>query len=531
MTADRDVAPLVILALDVGDAEAIQEWAREGYLPTIASLMERGCWGRTSGPDLICEHGIWVSLLSGVSRGRHGYYASRQLRPGTYDLVRTTELEADALPFWAHLRGRDVKVAIVDVPDAYPLPGLAGIQLANWAVHNPSRGPSAEPTTVLRDVRRALGPAMRIDERIGSSVREDERIYRRLLERIERKGALSRHLLGQRRFELVVVGFAESHLASHQFWQYRPRADRPGPMAEGALTHAIRDVYRAIDQLLGRLLALLSPDANVFLVASTGMADHYPTTGLIEAFCHRLGYQASPRSGRPSPGGPASNPLAAIRRTVPEAWRLALSRHFPRAIRERLLADQFRGATDWRRTTAFAIPSLYSSFLRVNLRGREPEGTVEAGPAYEALLDRLESDLRRLVDPETGQPAVQQIGRSARLFGDGPPQSLPDLFVTWKPAPYWMRRLAYPNAELTQRKPEHLRGSDHTQHGFVAAAGPSVQRRGPIGEVSPLDLAPTFLRLLGEPLPLGMTGRPIEGLVGSAAMLTDNSTPGEKGVI
>jgi hypothetical protein len=90
---------------------------------------------------------------------------------------------------------------------------------------------------------------------------------------------------------------------------------------------------------MGRLLALLSPEADVFLVASTGMADHYPTTGLIEAFCRRLGYQASPRSAQPSLRGPASNPLAAIRRTVPEPWRLALSQHLPRAIRERLLGE------------------------------------------------------------------------------------------------------------------------------------------------------------------------------------------------
>ncbi len=75
--------PLVVLGLDAGDPELLLRWACEGHLPRLAGILERGCWGRTSGAELVCEHGTWVSLLSGVSRARHGYYYYRQLVPGT----------------------------------------------------------------------------------------------------------------------------------------------------------------------------------------------------------------------------------------------------------------------------------------------------------------------------------------------------------------------------------------------------------------------------------------------------------------
>src|SRR5450756_2050639 len=131
------------------------------------------------------------------------------------------------------------------------------------------------------------------------------------------------------------------------------------------------------------------------------MKDHYPMGGLIEAFCRRLGYQVSP------PFSPSLMGFA--RRLVPENWRVAVSRHFSRERRERLLAAQFRGGTDWSKTTAFAIPSSYSGFLRVNLRGREPQGIVQPGAEYEQVLRRLENDLKQLTDPETGEPVVDRV--------------------------------------------------------------------------------------------------------------------------
>jgi len=505
MAIDTKKMPLIILGFDAGDPGFIQRWESEGHLPAIASIMQRGCWGQTAGVELVCERSVWVSLFSGMSPGQHGYYFFRQLKPRTYDLQTVIGGDVDARPFWAGLQGCDKKVAVIDVPDVTPLEGLSGLQLANWGNHNSSSGPSTQPARLLQDVSRVFGSQIRIAEKVNSTVHEDLRIRRRLLERIQKKGALCRYLLSQDRFDLVVVVFSESHVAGHQFWKYRPGAEGGQGAVGPELTHAIRDVYQEIDRQMGLLLARLPSEANVFIVSSTGMKDQYPNNGLIEAFCRTLGYQA------PSEKGPSSlKPVALIRRTMPETWRTAISRYLTKETRERLLADQFRRSTNWRRTIAFPIPSIYTSFVRVNLQGREPEGVVEPGAEYEALLDRLEGDLMQLVDPETGEPAVKHVTKTGQAFHCGPPQSLPDLFVEWKPASHFMRRVVHPRAELGQPKPEFFRGSDHSHQGFFAAAGPLIQRRGGIGDISLLDLAPTFLSLVGEPVPKGMTGRVIE---------------------
>ena len=101
MITDR--IPLVVLALDGADPLLLETWAAEGHLPTLASLIDTGWWGRTGGPDLNIEHGAWVSLLSGRSRGQHGYHYFRQLRSGSYDLELVRGQDVAAPPFWAAL--------------------------------------------------------------------------------------------------------------------------------------------------------------------------------------------------------------------------------------------------------------------------------------------------------------------------------------------------------------------------------------------------------------------------------------------
>jgi hypothetical protein len=165
MAISAKTCPLVIFGFDAGDLDLLQRWAQEGYLPTLASIMKRGCWARITGPDLLSPHGLWLSVLSGISRSEHGYYYFRQLKPGTYGLHDVTVRDAAALPFWSHLRGRDKKIAILNVPDVYTLIGLEGLQLANWTVQGSSLPPSTEPAALLQDLHRLFGPPVPIPGR------------------------------------------------------------------------------------------------------------------------------------------------------------------------------------------------------------------------------------------------------------------------------------------------------------------------------------------------------------------------------
>jgi predicted AlkP superfamily phosphohydrolase/phosphomutase len=509
MATKPNTTPLVILAYDAGDLEFLLSWAREGYLPTLDSILKRGCWGRTTGPEHVCEHGSWVTTFSGVSRREHGYYSYRQLKPGAYELVGFSPQDTLAVPFWHYLRRTDKKVAVIDAPEVLPSPGLRGIQLSNWATHQPDAAalpPSAEPANLLKVARRVFGPAVNISEyNPRSTVAEDREVYSRLMERTRKRGELCRHLLARDQYDLMVIGLYESHKAAHRFWEYRAAAQARGSTrSDPELRDAIRNIYVSTDRELGLVLRQLPQDANVMFVSLYGMKDEYPTTGLMESFLRQLGYQPPAESvARLGPPGVAN----LLRRAIPEPVRVRISKRLPTRVQERLLADRFRAGTDWQKTTAFAITALFTSFIRVNLRGREPQGIVPAGAEYNAVLDRLEADLMQLVDPITGGRAVHQVARAVEYFGGEPPDLLPDVFVEWTPTTHLRRTLMHPKGAITQDTPGYLRGNEHTHYGLFAAAGPAVKRRGELGDISILDLAPTCLALFGQDVPPTLPGR------------------------
>jgi predicted AlkP superfamily phosphohydrolase/phosphomutase len=413
--------PLVIFGIDGADAGFIRQWAQEGYLPTIASLMQRGCRGHIGGPELMSTHGAWLSLFSGVSRSEHGLYFNRQLTPGTYGLGNVTARDAHALPFWSQLQGGPKKAAIIDALETELLPGLPGIQLANWAVqqqyNNAIIPPSAEPASLLDDIRRHVGPSIPIDVfKPGSSLRDDIEACRLVRKRIEEKGALCRRLLMEDRYDLAVINFVEAHTAAHRLWDYRPGGIRHAEATtEGcSLDTAIRDVYQTLDREVGLVLKQLPDEANVFIISLFGMKDLHPTTGLIEDFCRKLGYQTPARRERRS-----LSALTWLRRVISSDVRARLSRLLPRCVQTRLEADRFQAETNWAQTKAFPIPALNTSFVRVNLRGREPQGIVEPGGEYERLLNQIEADLGQLVDVRSGKPAVERVIRTTEAFHSG----------------------------------------------------------------------------------------------------------------
>ena len=503
-------SPLVVFGFDAGDPGFLRRWGGDGTLPTVGTVMEHGCWGRTAGPEMFCEHGMWVSLMSGGSRSKHGYHYFRQLVPGTYDLAPARGRFLDVEPFWRRL-GDNRRVAVIDVPDiAAPAP-QPGLQLSEWATHYPYFPASTHPPELIRRVEQSFGPRRFIDEEPESTAEEDREIFRRLMKRVQKKGELCRELLSGDRFDLIVVVFGECHTGGHQFWKYLAAAEDEEPGSTG-LTDAVESIYRAIDAEMGLILEELGGNPNVFVVSSVGLKPQWPAQGLNEAVCRQLGYQYAPE------GRSGFSPMQALRRLLRQSWRDRLSQMLSREAQEKLISDKFRSSTDWSRTRIFCIPSLYTGQFRVNLKGREPQGIVETGEEYDRVLDEFEMDLGQLIDPMTERAAIKTVFRTKDLFGGDPPELLPDLFAEWQEADQFVERVVHPKAEICQQKTEFHRGTDHSPFGLVAAAGPGVMARGDLGDLCPLDLVPTLLSHFGVEagdLPgkaiAGMSRRPCPG--------------------
>jgi predicted AlkP superfamily phosphohydrolase/phosphomutase len=482
-------APLLIVALDGGDPERILAWAKDGDLPVLASMLERGTAAGIYGPESVSVHGTWATLFTGQSLAEHGGYARRSLRPGTYELEPAPVGGEATTPFWARLDEPRHEILVIDAPETRPIPGLNGRQLADWGIHS-AKHPVTEPPELMDQVRRLVGRPIKTNERQRGGRWHDRYVLPQILRRVERKGRLCRALLADRPARIVVVGFGDTHAAGHRYGKYETNDD---PMAE-----ALSRVYQAIDDELGRLIDQFDASPNVFVLADSGIREGQPLGTLMDDLCRGLGYKTSQE--------PAQS------RTLQS--RIATTLTPILSIRNRTAQREarFLSNIDWSRTSVFAIPSTYTGYLRVNLVGRESEGIVAPGAEYDAVLDRLTSDLALLEDASTGAPVVEKVTRTTDVFGEDPPTKLPDLFVDFRSCSL-PQRIVHPRGGFTRERGGDLRDNNHSRRGLILAAGPGIARQGHVGDLSPCEIEPLFRAVAGAKVAADTRRRGIEAFL------------------
>lgn len=146
-----------------------------------------------------------------------------------------------------------------------------------------------------------------------------------------------------------------------------------------------------------------------------------------------------------------------------------------------------------------------TGLLRINLKGREPNGTVSPGAEYESLCNKLRESLLAIENLDTGSKAVQWVARARDLYRGERLNELPDLFIEWNHSAPIERVGSLEIGTVEGMFSGHRTGS-HYQGGLLIAMG-SRFRKGTIEEISTVDLAPTILSFFGVPSPSTYEGR------------------------
>ena len=505
MTTD---AKVLVIGLDAAEKDLILAWAQSGYLPTFRRLLEAGAWGIMQGPLGMHAASCWQSLFTAVTPARHGRHGDRQIRVGTYEMYRFRPADVKREPFWNVLSRAQRRVAVIDVPYVALSQELNGLHVVDWTTHAADNGFATWPPELGRQLREQFGvDRVGICDYLRLRTAEEFAAFRdTLVARVKMKVAASRQLLRQGPWDLFMTVFSESHCIGHQCWHLHDRAHpRHDPAVAGAIGDPMRTLYGALDEALAELLDAAGSETTVLVVCSHGMGPNYYGAHLLGEILARLGH-------RPPPASKPRWPWRVLQRT----WR-----RLPLPLRARL-ADLQKHAVDvvWpavdRRSMCFEVPNgeVYGA-IRVNLVGREPQGTITPGHQYDTFCAELSRDLCALVNVDTGQPAVRRVLRTADLY-DGPHLGdLPDLLVEWNSDA--------PLETVYSAKTGTIRGTvpgprtgHHKPQGLVLAAGPGIRPR-QIGEpVSVMDVAPTIAAILGVRLP-DIDGRPIAACIGNGS--------------
>jgi predicted AlkP superfamily phosphohydrolase/phosphomutase len=520
---------IVVIGLDSADFYLIQKWVDEGHLPAMASLIAGGSWGKLKSTADVGSGTVWPSFFTGTSPARHNSLGSRRMRSGSYRVSHSPrENLTKQDPIWVQLSRVNKRIAVLDVPKTYPIEGLNGIQLVGWGAHSPSWDPDSWPPELIKEVTSRFGfyPAPDDDEFIPKGFRQLKDFYEALVSGIEKKGLVSRYFLDQEAWDFFLTVFAEPHCVGHNYWHLIDE-NHPAYDSEIAKTlgKSIFNVYSLIDSEIAKLIDAAG-DVTFFIVSPEGMGPNYTGSHLLPEVLRRLGMGSKQTSSDSIPSRGFKNPAKGLCQLMPSVlWgphairnlKSKLPLNVVKAIElgKRLVPKQtwhewkcylMSLGNDWRWSRAFCFPSDFNGAIRINLKGREPEGLVEPDAEYESLCEELMYEFNQLINIDTGKKAASEVLRVDRVHGGEYIHELPDIVLKWA-GDTPIRGLYSPRIGNVTGENHHERTGAHRPYGFLIAAGKHIAQGRTVEGGDIMDIVPTILYLMGEPVPQYMDGK------------------------
>ena len=494
-----------VLLLDAASPDLIERWTDDGTLPNLRQLRERGAYGRLNSVAEWLAEATPYAFFSGQNPATTGLHCYAMWQKETMTARPPGKDWLPYQPFWRAFGDNGPRAIVVDAPNVYPPEPFNGVEIIGWATHDTLAPFRSYPPELATSIHRHFGSALMPDEMYGLvSKRQFLEDRRNMLEINQKFGDLCLELLQQQQWDLFLGAFFTGHHAGHRLWSAVNVKDELSDAERTDLNDTVRQVYVSMDQVVGRLVRAAGDDAIVMALSVHGMAINNSRSWIFPEMLERV------------LGGARSTPglLERLRRRVPVEWRHALKSLLPYEVRRGLTRFWRMRPHKWERTRAFNLFSDTQGWVRINLKGREALGIVEPGAEYDQLCRQISEGLKTFVDADSGEPIVRDIFQSRQVFEGPRLDDLPDLVVRWVESPASMHRaVRSPRyGEIPWPTPGHNpegRSGNHRAQGMLMAAGPGI-KSGTIKDAHILDLAPTILTLLGQPVPVEMEGKPIQ---------------------
>jgi predicted AlkP superfamily phosphohydrolase/phosphomutase len=505
---------VLLVGLDAADGELALRWLREGKLPTLAALAERGTAKPLLSQGEHMPESSWASLITGATPGEHGIYSWRIVRPRTVEQARMAS-GGWMRPFWSVLRDHapvKPRTLVFDIPYSGGVEDEGVTQVSGWGLRVTRQGSSWPPGLFEELAARYPAHPAWINRDYDRNPISERRYRRVLRELTERRTQLVLDLFGRTDWDLAVVNYVEPHFAGHAYHHHLEAAQPPSRLARFGATDGLLDLYAEADRGLQKLIDAAGPETDVIVVSTIGMRANETSKDLLGRIMIALGYQV-PSQGRSMSRTKATAMLIATK-IVPRFLRHRLRKLVPVGTAE-AIADRAWGASiDWTRSRAVSEAEPGSAWLRINLEGREPHGVVPAAER-EALLAEITAELESLTDAETGEPAVKAVLPMAEIAPGARADQMPDALVSWTPGRR-IRAVRHPRVGLIDDGGGPYARSEHNGDGFIVAAGPGIAPGAtpPADEVArEIDVAPTVLHLFDCPIPNAVQGRSLDWLL------------------
>jgi predicted AlkP superfamily phosphohydrolase/phosphomutase len=493
---------VMVLGLDGATFDIIDPLRERHQLPHLSALMDKGSRAPLKSSVMPNSYPAWASITTGVNPGKHGIFWSlikEADRPEAFRLMNAMDIGAKKI--WDILGENGQTVGIINIPTEYPPCPVHGFLICGALT--PDVSSEYTYPAGLKEELLKIVPDYQCEIEYG--LPHLDKLARQILGSIQNREKVILHLLQEKPWDFFFAVFTETDIAQHRYWAGIDARHPDHARFKSKYGQFIFDIYRRLDTAIGRILEQTSEETAVFVISDHGFGPFYQSFSLprwlVDEGYLVLKGRVQPSRVRDRLGRSSFGKKARL-------WKAAISAHLShlksestvRRVREHeaTKAGEVFQTIDWDRTRAFFTQD-YG--VRLNVKGREPSGTVPPGEEESRLKKEIQQKLGRLKF-SNGRDVFEAVLTKEEAFSGPFLGRAPDLVVpiNYSQAPprpeAWPYSLTHPTLSGT-----------HAPRGIFIAQGPGIKKAFRLKEIPLVDLAPTILYYLDAPLTEDMDGK------------------------
>lgn len=521
VTMQKNEKPkIMVIGLDGATFDIINPLIQANQLPNLARLMENGAHGVLQSTIHPYSEQAWSAFMTGKNSGKHGIFSFTRRKEGSYEFELINDSHRKGKTLWRILSDYNKQVGIINVPITYPPEAVNGFLMSGLlspGVHSGFTFPPELREELKENVGKyVISVPLQLQVQAKSASQKEKitaKFIKALHEMMDCRAKTAHYLLRKYPCDFFIVVFSAPDFAQHKLWEY---LDKRHPKYL-KYKDAIYDVYRKLDRIMGDIVKEVDEGTAVIVMSDHGSGTLRRIVWLnkwlsLEGF---LTYKSCPSSThhhsfvtRVMRRKILKSTVDFLRLYVPQPVRARLVDKFPYLRNKFILSLDYSGI-DWSKTKAYSTSTVGN--ININLKGREPEGTVATEKEYEAVRNELIEKLEKLKDPKTGENILGKVYKREDLYHGDYLFNASDLILKWKRYDCLVDNSYKQGEEIitdfTSLSSSLNISGVHRMEGILVASGKGIRKKVELHGAKILDLAPSILYYLGVPIPQEMDGQ------------------------
>jgi predicted AlkP superfamily phosphohydrolase/phosphomutase len=414
---DKVSKRVLFIGWDGAEPNLVSRLLSEGKLPNLTNLIQHGFY--TPLPSTIRPESptAWTTFATASNPGVHGVYGFMRQISKSYDFEFTNTNWVQTPFFWETLSQHHKRVALLNMPMAYPPRPVNGYLVCGLMAPGPDVV-FTYPANLSQRLR-AEGYSIDADPLAPG---EDRALYLEKMNRhVRERVGTAKKLLGSLDWDFGAVIFTELDRIQHFFWA---DMDIHHPFhPKEAFPTAIAEHYVTLDHALGELALFAGPDTRLIL-----MSDHGFTPCAQRFYVNAWLCEQGLLHFKNEPSKLQNVSLRLLQGLKKNGLLRKIKRFFwgDKSVLAYMESRSFSKQIDWKRTKAWFSET---EGIRINLNGREPQGIVKEGVDNEDLVADLKARLLNVQDPSSGQHIIKSVYRREDIYWGPQIDSAPDLIL------------------------------------------------------------------------------------------------------